>query len=61
VIRWPLREALRAYRRRVKLKTLAEYRFQVLSYQIAAPWAKKSSNLHPPDVPEILRNRNGNA
>ena len=45
----------------MKLKTLAEYRFQVLSYQIAAPWAKKSSNLHPPDVPEILRNRNGNA
>jgi len=52
VIRWPLREALLAYERLLRLEAQEAYDAELLRFAILAPWSKDAK---PPKVPPILR------
>ncbi len=54
ILRWPLREALHAYRSRMRRYALDDYRFRLIVWAITAPYLKEG-NRRPPGVPAILR------
>lgn len=53
VLRWPIREALLVYLRRLQDQALEDYRFRRLEFCILAPHKKRPGK--PPEVPEILK------
>ncbi len=53
VVRWPLREALTLYLRRVQAAELEGYRVARLEWAMLAPHSKRG--IDPPDLPEILK------
>ncbi len=59
IVRWPLRVALHAYRARMKMLALEDYRHRFLCWCVTAPHAAKGSRPRPPEIPEILRGRHG--
>lgn len=54
VIRWPLREVLRAYRRKVTVEGLASYRFALIDWDLRVLMAGKKAGRRP-HVPAYLR------
>lgn len=52
VARWPIREALLAYLDKVRDEALDQFRHEMLTFAILAPWSK---NAKPPKPPEILK------
>ena len=54
VLRWPLREALSAYRSRMREQALEDYRHRLILWAIREPNLKESDR-RPPSIPPILR------
>lgn len=54
ILRWPLREALHAYRSRMRRYALDDYRLRLIVWAITAPYLKRGTG-RPPVVPAILR------
>jgi hypothetical protein len=59
VFRWPVREALIAYRAKMKESAAEQYRHDMLVWAATAPHSKKK--IKQPDVPAILKEPDGNA
>ena len=57
IFRWPLRVALRSYRRRVRELAMEDYRHRLLCWSVLAPHTAKGSRPKPPALPDILRGR----
>lgn len=55
VEKWLLRDALLAYEKKLKDDATEAFKFDVLIYNLRAPWAKKGSGNEAPRVPDILR------
>ncbi len=53
ILRWPLREALHAYRSRMRRYALEDYRHRLLVWAVTAPYLKGDRRL--PALPPILR------
>jgi hypothetical protein len=54
VVRWPLREALHAYRSRMRDCALEDYRHRLIVWAITAPYTK-GHDRSAPGIPKILR------
>lgn len=54
VLRWPLREALHAYRSRMRDHALEDYRHRLIVWAITAPYVK-GGDRGAPALPKILR------
>lgn len=51
-MRWPIREALEAFRMQLRRQALRAYRHQQQGYYAIAPWSKDA---RPPELPPILK------
>jgi hypothetical protein len=54
ILRWPLREALHAYRSRMRQYALEDYRHRLIVWAITAPYVK-GADRRAPALPAILR------
>lgn len=54
ILRWPLREALHAYRSRMRRYALEDYRHRLIVWAVTAPYLK-GGDRHAPGIPAILR------
>lgn len=55
MLRWPLREALLAFRELARQRALEAYRFELLLWGLTAPHTKRRQEA--PKLPAILRER----
>ena len=57
ILQWPLREALHAYRSRMRLHALEDYRHRLTVWAITAPYLK-GGDRRAPSPPKILQEPN---
>lgn len=53
VVRWPMLEALRAYRAQLRQQALEDWRYRQLLFTIESIFSKRRQR--PPPLPKILR------